>query len=353
VLPWGMTRSGALLLLVLAGCRFDSSGLPAASADGLRDAADGPTLEGAVPDPGEATPDLPPLEAAPDSSPDAAVADAALDALPDVLPDTIVPDLPPPDTGIDPLAPFGAPQPLVVLNSPLSEDDPTLTGDMLEIYFDRGGDIYHAVRASAALPWGVPLPVIALNSLSGETTPFITPDGLTIFLASDRPGGAGGYDIYVATRASRVAGWSAPQQVSSLSTSSLENGPATGPGMLELVLTSNRTGSADNDLYLASRASLGAGWGAPINLTAVNSSDVEGDPWLGATVLYFTSTRPGKGGYDIFLSQRSGASFAAPVPVDSLNTSSNDGDPWLSPDLRTVVFASDRAGTWDLYVATR
>lgn len=362
-------RPVALLLLALAACRFDPSGLPAGSADGLpdaaRDAADGMALDRTIPDiPAETAADLTPPEAGPDASPDGSATDSALDsALPDAVPDEAVPDLPAPDasvpdlpapdTGIDPLAPFGAAQPLVVLNSLLSEDDPTLTGDMLEICFDRGGDIWHSVRSSTTAAWGLPVPVAALNSLSGETTPSITPDGLTIFFGSNRPGGPGDVDIYVSTRSSRVAGWSTPQLVSSLSTSSMENAPAPGPDLLELVLSSNRPGSADHDLYLAGRASPAAAWAAPVNLGAVNSGAAEGDPWLGTTVLYFSSTRPGKGGFDIWLSQRSGGSFGAPVAVDSLNTSSSDGDPWLSPDLRTVVFSSDRSGTWDLYVATR
>jgi len=41
-----------------------------------------------------------------------------------------------PDAALDPHTPFGPPVLLADLSSPMSDDDPTLTGDLLEIIWD-------------------------------------------------------------------------------------------------------------------------------------------------------------------------------------------------------------------------
>ena len=67
------------------------------------------------------------------------------------------------------------------LDSVAGEDDPTLTGDMLEIYFDRGGDIWFSVRASVAVSWPAPQALAVVNSAASETTTEISADGLELF----------------------------------------------------------------------------------------------------------------------------------------------------------------------------
>ncbi|MBU3699161.1 MAG: hypothetical protein FGM33_04000, partial [Candidatus Kapabacteria bacterium] len=47
--------------------------------------------------------------------------------------------------------------------------------------------------------WSIAIPVAGVNSPSGEMSPVIAPDGRTLYFASNRSGGAGGFDIYVAT----------------------------------------------------------------------------------------------------------------------------------------------------------
>src|SRR5690606_8965680 len=49
------------------------------------------------------------------------------------------------------------------------------------------------------------------NTDAMEGCPFISKDGLTFFIASNRvDGGEGGLDIWVSTRSSKHAAWSAP-----------------------------------------------------------------------------------------------------------------------------------------------
>ena len=58
----------------------------------------------------------------------------------------------------------------------------------------------------------------------------------------------------------------------------------------------------------------------------------------------------------IFVSHRLSvtAPWDLPIPVDDFPaTGGNQEDPWLSADKRTFAFASDAAGTKDIYLSTR
>ena len=105
---------------------------------------------------------------------------------------------------------FGEAEPIDELNSPFKDASPTTTADELEIWFhsDRPGsvgetDLWTASRNHIDEPFGPPVPVAGLNTAGQELTPSVSPDGRTLYFASDRPGGRGGMDIWVARRATR------------------------------------------------------------------------------------------------------------------------------------------------------
>src|SRR5258706_10363522 len=59
--------------------------------------------------------------------------------------------------------------------------------------------------------WSAPVslgPVI--NSASNDQQPAISKDGLSLYFTSNRPGGIGGFDIYVSQRASVDEPWGSP-----------------------------------------------------------------------------------------------------------------------------------------------
>src|SRR5579871_3767033 len=116
---------------------------------------------------------------------------------------------------------FDTPVMVAELASPSRTDNPTLTADLLEIYFttDRvsgNGDVWFATRPTATVPFGTPAPVTAVNTDSFETSSAISTDGLTLWFGSDRAGGVGANDIWVTQRASRASGWSTPVNVVAL-----------------------------------------------------------------------------------------------------------------------------------------
>lgn len=89
---------------------------------------------------------------------------------------------------------------------------PTLTADALTMYVEGPGEegksaIFRTSRASPEASWGKPEPVPGLDSSTarrGDFSPFVTPDGEYLYFASDRDGGVGGLDLWVA-RLSRAA----------------------------------------------------------------------------------------------------------------------------------------------------
>jgi hypothetical protein len=131
-----------LSLLLSGGCRFDAAGLPPSDS---ASSSDVPAVDAAVDRDANGNvdgdlsiheagpPDGPPTERSPDApKPDT------------VPPDTVPPDTLAPDTSASPLGAFSAPKAVTQLNTSATEDDPTLTGDMLEIYFERSEQIYFA-----------------------------------------------------------------------------------------------------------------------------------------------------------------------------------------------------------------
>jgi hypothetical protein len=260
-----------------------------------------------------------------------------------------------------PLGPFGPPTIIAELADVAVDDDPTITADRLELFFnsDRapgpgGGDIFVTTRASVSAPWGTPTVVPELSSTSGETTPKISSDGLTIYFASDRLGA--GYDLFVSTRASRTSAWSTPSAVVELNTAFRETGASMSPTELSLVLTSDRDGNTDS--YLATRTSPTAAWSTPVAIAEANSPGYEADPCLTHQdrVLVFESDRPGSDGLgDLYIATRASSAvpFDPPVPLTELNSPTYEEDAFISDDLHYVLFSSYRSGNWEIYEASR
>jgi hypothetical protein len=233
-------------------------------------------------------------------------------------------------------------------------DDPTLTADLLELYYNANNNIYVTRRAAIGLPWGTPDLVQELSSSAAETTPEITGDGLTMYLASQRTGAGtlGGYDIWMSTRANRNSPWSEPVHVPTLSSIAFDAAAAPTDDLLAIVLTSDRPGGLGGaDIYMSTRPSAAAVWGAPLAVANINGSSHDYSPMLSQDrlSLYFDSPRGGNS--DLYVATRTAADqpFGTPIPIAELNTSGNEDDVWISPDQRTLFFV--RGGA--IYQATR
>jgi outer membrane protein OmpA-like peptidoglycan-associated protein len=88
------------------------------------------------------------------------------------------------------------------VNSNAYDSQPTLSADGRTLYFvsDRSGgqggtDIY--VSTFDGSQWSKATPLLGVNTASDEMSPSIAADGTTLYFGSNRPGGKGGFDIYV------------------------------------------------------------------------------------------------------------------------------------------------------------
>jgi Tol biopolymer transport system component len=259
---------------------------------------------------------------------------------------------------------FRAPVPIPALLSPTSaDDDPSVTEDLCDLFFasNRPGglglqDIWTSHRAAATDPWGAPTPVVELNSASTDALPGVAPNGLTIFFSSSRPGTVGLSDIWVATRADRYASWSEPLQATELNTVEDDLAPWVSFNGLQMVLTSTRAGGpGGRDLYWTTRVIRTAPWGEPTLIPGVNgvASDSEGRLARDGLALFFSSTRGGDG--ELYLAERLSLDddFSTPAPITELSTLGNEADPWPSADGSYLLFSSDVSGSTEIYETSR
>jgi hypothetical protein len=255
--------------------------------------------------------------------------------------------------------PFGAPQLVSISTSTTREDDITLTGDMLEIFFESDrvtpgqSDIYTSRRATVGDAWSQPVRVDELSTTHFETSMEVSTDGLTLYFSSNRPPSAT-VDVFVATRPDRVSPWSAPVLVTSLSSESSHDYNAQPWNDKTLFLGSNRmAASGGSDIFRATRASANAAWSTPAVVGGLDTNRYEGEAFADATgAMWFTGDMAGDD--DIYRATPAGdGTFNAPELITEIATPYLENDAWLSPDGHTLYFTSDRRGTLDIFVATR
>jgi hypothetical protein len=261
-----------------------------------------------------------------------------------------------------PLGTWSPPVEIAELNSGTGDDDPSLTADLLEIYWGsrrtngNAEDIWTARRTTLTSPWEMLHGVDTLNTMFTETTMKITSDGMAIFFT--RYGGTD-YDVFAGKRtAPDATTWESVARVDALSSTSDDYGPAVRADLLRVLLCRGTTVS-DEALYVATRGAGVDPWPAPTPIAELDEPSVsECDPMEPRdNVLYFASNRTADGKYDIYRTERAPNSDAwGPIAaVPEVNTSGfNDRDPWVSADERFMVFSSDRSGgITRLFVTTR
>ena len=257
-------------------------------------------------------------------------------------------------------AAFATPVALTELNSPLADDDPSLTGDMLEIYFasHRSGteQLFRATRTAVTEPWSIPVPVTELNT-DDINNPKVSLDGLSLVFASTRAPNAGSSDIWLATRPDRSSAWSS-RRLDELATTDNDFEPyLVESNALELFF--DRSMGPDSDIWSATRATTADAFGNAAPLVELDAPIYDGGAWVNAsrTLLMFHSSRTGSLGAsrDIYYATRSSAAgtWSTPLPFPDVNTDAHETDAWLSPDGRTLVFVSDRDGEDNFYITTR
>jgi hypothetical protein len=129
----------------------------------------------------------------------------------------------------------------------------SVTADEQLLFFDSAtgstGQIY--VSQFAATMWGTPQPFNQASTAAGEGSPVVRADGLALYFTSNRTGGVGGLDIWVARRTSRSAPFGSPTNLTELNTSGNEAPAWVSSDDCTIYFARGNTGS--RQLYVATR----------------------------------------------------------------------------------------------------
>lgn len=321
-----------------------------------------------------------------------------------------------------PTAPFEAPVNLGSrINTTYREEHPSFFADGNKFVFCRNGDrnamnLYVGDLSRIDLEAPTLLEFPDDSSTRTSRYPTVAADGQTILFASTRKDGQGDFDLWATRRtpvtnsgaatlalafaprdvpsvavpppaivpstatapASSAAqrgpspyevltspdwSWTAPENLGDpVNTSGTEDSPSISGDGLILVFHSGRTGGQGQfDLWQATRSSPDAAFSPPVNLTTVNSRDLDADPHLSSDgrLLLFSSNRPGSQGQDLWMSTRSttAESWSQPQNLGSPpNQASTEWGPTLSDDELTLIFHGGRPGSLggdDLWMSRR
>lgn len=206
-----------------------------------------------------------------------------------------------------------------------------------------------------------------LNTQNAEYSPIIAPNSRYIVFQSNRPGGAGGMDLWISENKNYrnrtgTPSWGEPQNFRELNTPDFE-----GPFSIlfdsdgrpsEIYFTSQKSSLSGRDglkglnIYYT-RNSTGKNpssdkWTPPVHLLEVNSNFEDKMPAISpdGKSLVFSSNRPGGyGGFDLWVSYRDTTQnkWTNPVNLGSeINSQGNEIMPSFHYDGATIYFSSDR-----------
>ncbi len=260
------------------------------------------------------------------------------------------------------------PQRLAGLINTLEDDyEPRPSADGQLLYLVRGkagenADIYCCERTLEG--WSRAFPLERISSEFDDLGPEPSADGKKIYFYSDRPGGSGGYDLWMAER--DEDGWQPPVNLGPTVNSEYNDyGPAITPDGKTLYFSSNRPSADDEvgsdpnawiatlreDLYhrdydLYSTALSERGWSNAAAVEALNTPQNEGAAAISpfGDFLYFSSDRPGGvGGFDLYRAWIRQGALQEPTNLGSaVNTPANELDPGMAMGGYELYFSSDR-----------
>jgi hypothetical protein len=238
---------------------------------------------------------------------------------------------------------------------PVGAVNPTLTGDMLDIWFTTPPThIWHASRTDESAAWSPPTedPMLEIGgSLVAVGTPHVSRNGLMMYLSADRGTGSD-FDIYRTTRSSRTTSWTLPLLVQGLQSSNAEGGFATDSA--DQVGVFHRRDNAVTNFTIRTAISSAGLWGGVVTAVGLQGQGNLLNPVLSDNGLTIYYANDATGAFDLFTATRANltASFSTPQLVPGVSSPANDVDPWVAPDGHTIYFASDRMnGGFQIYMA--
>jgi hypothetical protein len=265
------------------------------------------------------------------------------------------------------------------VNSSVNDMNAALSPDELSLYFVSlragglgGADIWVSRRDSRDSPWEEPVDLGPnVNSSGLEASPTVSADGHLLFFSSDRPGGQGSNDIYVARRADKNddLGWGPAVNLGpDVNTAAFEAGgvylQSAEEGAVNFYFVRGPNTVA-LDIYSAPVNTDGEAGGPAVLVAELSIPDpaiTDAHPSLrpdGREIYFYSNRSGGLGASDLWRSTRRSVHdpWSTPEHVQApLSSTSNDVHPSLTHDGRTLIFASTRAGGLggaDIWMTTR
>lgn len=226
------------------------------------------------------------------------------------------------------------------------------------------------VVCSPSKPFAAPLIVPGLNQLGTNSSARFSTDELTAYFGNLRAadaGGTGNYEIFTATRdriGAAFVGAQKPTVINSATASDYD--PVVTADGQTLYFGSTRTQAMDR-IYVSIFNPITSNFSAPAVIDSISQAADAGATAPGTldalqpyvlpdnTVLYFGSARAGT--RDIYRATRSTAGFSRGMAVAELNTTSVEQFPTVSADELVIYWGSNRTdagrGGFDVWMATR
>lgn len=207
----------------------------------------------------------------------------------------------------------------------LSAGDPAISADGLTMVAISGSpaDLVLAKRENLTAQFSAPQTLTALNSDTADVAPCLSSNGLTLYFASDRTGGRGGYDLYESNRPTVDDNFSQVARMRQINTSSDETDPTVSADGLTLYFAGNRAGGRGGmDIFIATRTSLDGAFGSVRPVVGVNTAYDERQPAISpdGRTLYFTRSRSGDStSARIMVCTLAGGGASTPLELAELN----------------------------------
>jgi len=188
-----------------------------------------------------------------------------------------------------------------------NDEDPSLSGDSLALYMQRGAELYRATRGTPTATFAAPVALAATHGAGTDFAPYVIESGNDLYFASTRNDVDAGVASLFVTQPLGDGGFTPVAAVSGTALTTGDNRyAAVTPDDLVLYFASSRAGGQGGfDIWVSTRASTSAAFGAPRVVAEVSSTKDEFPDWISSDRcrLYFTSDR-GTGDDNVFVASK-------------------------------------------------
>ncbi|HXB41719.1 MAG TPA: hypothetical protein VNZ49_14355 [Bacteroidia bacterium] len=206
-------------------------------------------------------------------------------------------------------------------------------------YFE---DVYITYKNDSG-QWQKPQPIDAINTVGHDAVMSISHDGQKLYIF--RNVGVGNGDIFVSYL--KGTQWSPPEKVKGINSNFWEGSICFSPDEKYLYFSSERPGGVGGrDIWIAERLADGS-YGKVQNMSLVINTPYDEDaPFItadGKTMFFSSTGHNSTGGYDVFRSDFKSGKWSEPYNIGKpVNTNQDDKYYWVSADGERGFYSSER-----------